>query len=312
VRSRKAARSIISVADLSRTELEGVLERAASIKKAMDTGRRVGTLEGMVIGLLFEKPSTRTRVSFESAALRMGGHPVYMSAGELQLSRGEPIDDTSVILGGYLDAIVARVYSNSTVEGLARHSGVPVINALSDTEHPTQIVSDLLTMREAKGKLKSLKLAYVGDGNNVCNSLLLGCALQRMRVSVACPAGYEPEAGVVRKAEGLGGEVEVVDDPAVAVADADFVYTDVWVSMGDESEKEERMKRFSGYKVDAALMKGANRDAKVMHCLPAHRGLEISGEMLDGPISIAWEQGRNKLFGAAASMEFVLRGLPSR
>jgi ornithine carbamoyltransferase len=302
-------RSILSVADLSSSELGSVISRSGDLKVLIKARKPIHTLEGKAIGLLFEKPSTRTRTSFEVAAIRLGGHPLYLSAAELQLSRGEPVKDTARILGGYLDMIVARVYSQETLEQLAEHSGLPVINALSDIEHPTQAVSDLLTVKEVKGKLKGLTLAYIGDGNNVCNSLILGAALSGMNMIVACPEGYEPDRSLYSGAESLakksGARLRVIHDPAEAVADADVVYTDVWVSMGEEEEKDKRMKAFKGYQVNAALMESAPREAVVMHCLPAHRGLEITDDVIEGKQSVAWLQGENKLYGAAASLEFV-------
>ena len=261
------------------------------------------------MGLLFEKPSTRTRTSFEVATLRLGGSPVYLAASDLQLSRGEPIKDTARVLGGYLDIVVARVFAQSTLVQLAAYSGRPVINALSETEHPTQAVSDLLTIKEAKGTLQGITLAYVGDGNNVCNSLLLAGALTGMNVVVASPEGYEPEDSLIRKAKSLakstGGSIELVRDPKDAVASADAVYTDVWVSMGEEKEQEARVRAFKRYQVNSALMGSAPRGAVVMHCLPAHRGLEITDDVLEGRQSVAWQQGENKLYGAAASLEYV-------
>jgi ornithine carbamoyltransferase len=261
--------------------------------------------------LLFEKPSTRTRTSFEVAALRLGGGAVYLPSSELQLSRGEPIKDTARILGGYLDCIVARVYAHDTVTELSKYSGVPVINALSDLEHPTQIVCDLLSVLEAKGKLEGLKLAYVGDGNNVCNSLLLGCATAGMNMSVACPKGYEPDKGILQKATEIGkqsgAELSIVRQPKDAAENADVLYTDVWVSMGEEKERQKKMRAFRGYQINAGLLHVAAENAVVMHCLPAHRGLEITDDMIEGKQSIVWAQGENKLYGAAAILDFLLR-----
>jgi ornithine carbamoyltransferase len=302
-------RSILSVSDLSRSEIEGLITRSGFLKNQIQTGRSPALLKNRVVGLLFEKPSTRTRASFEVATIRLGGDPVYLSASELQLSRGEPVKDTARILGGYLDIIVGRVYSQETLVQLAKHSGRPIVNALSDVEHPTQIISDLFTIKEVKGRLSGLTIAFIGDGNNVSHSLLLGGALTGMNVTVACPEGYDPDPRIYRQAGSLakktGATVQVVRDPKKAVADADVVYTDVWVSMGDESEKEQRMRAFQGYQVNAALMRAAPRDAIVMHCLPAHRGLEITDDVLEGRQSVAWREGENKLYGAAASLEFV-------
>ena len=304
-------RNILSISDLSRSELESMVARSGVLKKRIRKRTVQTTLEGKVVGLLFEKPSTRSRTSFEVATIRLGGAPVYLAAGELQLSRGEPVKDTARILGGYLDVIVGRVYSQDTLVELSKHSGRPIVNALSDLEHPTQIISDLFTIAEAKGRLRGLTTAFIGDGNNVSNSLLLGGALTGMNVTIACPEGYDPDPKIYSRskslAKGSGARLDVVRDPRKAVADADVVYTDVWVSMGDESEKEKRMRAFKGYQVNADLMRGAPGGALVMHCLPAHRGLEITDDVLEGRQSVAWQQGENKLYGAAASLEFVTR-----
>ena len=304
-------KSFLSVSDASKPEIDRVLARAKTIKAAIKGGRSLSTLRGKIVGLLFEKPSTRTRTSFEVAARRLGGESIYLSANELQLSRGEPIKDTARILGGYLDGIVARVYLHDTVAQLAKHSGVPVVNALSDLEHPTQIISDLFTIEEAKRRLKGLVLAYVGDGNNVCNSLLLGAAIEGMRFRVACPEGYEPNQAILKQAEEIcrstGGETKILRKPSEAAGGADVLYTDVWVSMGDESSKQKRMQDFNGYQINSDLLKVAKKDASVMHCLPAHRGLEITDEVIEGKQSVVWQQGENKLYGAAALLEWLLR-----
>jgi ornithine carbamoyltransferase len=303
-------KSFLSVSDISKLELDRVLSRSKAIKTVVKRGRSLVTLKGKIAGLLFEKPSTRTRTSFEVAARRLGGDSIYLAANELQLSRGEPVKDTARILGGYLDGIVARVYAHDTVVQLAKYSKVPVINALSDLEHPTQIVSDLFTVQEVKGKLKGLKLAYVGDGNNVCNSLLLGGALEGMSIAVACPAGYEPNLTILKDAEKMsrtsGGNIDVSHDPLEAAKDADLLYTDVWVSMGDEASKEKRMKDFDGYQINDDLLRVAKKDASVMHCLPAHRGLEITDDVIEGRQSIVWQQGENKLYGAASLLEWLM------
>lgn len=226
------------------------------------------------------------------------------------MSRGEPVKDTARILGRYLSAIVARVDSHETAEELSRFSGVPVINALSDLEHPTQTVSDLLTIREAKGTLKGLKLAYVGDGDNVCNSLIMGAAMTGMDATVACPRGYEPNEAVLKRAMDAasagGSKIAVVHDPAEAAAGADVLYTDVWVSMGEEKERNRRLRAFRGFQVNGSLLARANRGAMVMHCLPAHRGLEITDEVIEGPNSVVWRQGENKLYGAAAVLDWLV------
>lgn len=303
-------RSFLSVADASKPEIDRILTRARTIKATVKRGRSLSRLSGKIVGLLFEKPSTRTRTSFEVAARRLGGESIYLAANELQLSRGEPVKDTARVLGGYLDGIVARVYAHDTVAQLARNSGVPVVNALSDLEHPTQIVSDLFTIQESKRTLKGVKVAYIGDGNNVCNSLLLGAAIEGMNISVACPGGYEPNKTIQKQAEdkckSTGGSVEILRTPSDAARGADVLYTDVWVSMGDEASKEKRMRDFAGYQINSELLKVAKRDASVMHCLPAHRGLEVTDDVIEGKQSIVWQQGENKLYGAAAILEWLV------
>lgn len=303
-------RNLLSFADISSRELAVLLSKCGQFKSRIKAHRSSDALKGKVVGLLFEKPSTRTRASFEVATLRLGGDPVYLSASELQLSRGEPLKDTARILGGYFDALVARVYAHDTVVQLARYSGIPLVNALSDLEHPTQIVSDLFTILEVKGSLKGLNLAFISDGDNVCNSLLLGAATVGMNMVVACPPAYGPNAEILAKAEKMakdtGSVLRIVNDPKEAAAGADVLYSDVWVSMGQEDEKEQRMKAFSGYQINPELLGLAAKDAIVMHCLPAHRGLEITDEVLEGKQSVAWQEGENKLYGAAAVLDFVI------
>jgi ornithine carbamoyltransferase len=314
------ARSFLSIADVSRQELDAILSKARDFKARFPeqtiTRHEHGepviayTLDRRVVGLLFEKPSTRTRTSFEVAALRLGGQAVYLPSSELQLSRGEPVRDTARILGRYLDCIVARVYAHDTVARLSQYSGIPVINALSDFEHPTQIVCDLYTILEAKGKLEGLALAYIGDGNNVCNSLLLGTAMMGVSMTAACPPGHHPNRAILEKAkeigERTGAKLGIVKQPRDAARGADVLYTDVWVSVGQEKERQRRMRTFRGYQINSALVKVAAEDAVVMHCLPAHRGLEITDLVMEGPQSLVWTQAENKLCGAAAILDFLL------
>ena len=306
------ARSLLSVGNLSSEELDGIFTRSLELKPSLMERDSVRVLENKVVGLLFEKPSTRTRTSFQTAVLRLGGQAVYLPSSELQLSRGEPIEDTARILGSYLDAIVARVYSHKTVEDLAKHSGIPVLNGLSDLEHPTQIVCDLLTVKEVKRNLKGLTLAFIGDGNNVSNSLLLGTALTGMDMNLACPEGYDPDPGILHKAKAIaadtGSKLRIVRSPEEAARDADVLYTDVWVSMGEEKEREARLRAFKGYQINTNLLSLAAKDAVVMHCLPAHRGLEITGDVIEGKQSIVWEQGENKLYGAVGLLDFFMGG----
>lgn len=304
------ARSLLTLKDISREDLFSIFDKAKALKADIKKRKTINTLQNKVLGILFEKPSTRTRASFETAALRLGGKVVYLSSNELQLRRGEPVKDTARILGSYLDGLVARVYEHKTVEELSHHAGVPVINGLSDFTHPTQAVCDLFTVLEVKGKLEGLTLAYIGDGNNVCQSLFLCCALAGMNMTAACPSGYHPNADIFKDARQIaqetGSEIRVVEAPKDAAEGADILYTDVWVSMGQEEEKDEKLKIFQGYQVNAGLLKAASTDASVMHCLPAYRGLEITDDIMEGPQSIVWQQGENKMYGAAAILDFFL------
>jgi ornithine carbamoyltransferase len=303
------ARSLLSVSDLSAQDLAGMLDRMKSLKPAIKRRDALSDLRGIVVGMLFEKPSTRTRTSFEVATVRLGGFPVYLASEELQTSRGEPIKDTARILGSYLDVIVGRVYSHETLTAMAAYSGVPVLNGLSDLEHPTQVISDLFTISETKGRLKGLTLAFIGDGDNVCNSLLLGASLTGMNVVAACPSGYAPNPDILRRAEEnakrSGCTVRVVDDPKEAAVDSDVLYTDVWVSMGEEKEANRRIRAFRGFQINSEMLKLASKDAVVMHCLPAHRGLEITDDVIEGKQSVVWRQAENKLYGAAVALDFV-------
>jgi len=288
---------ILSFLDL-KDIINEVFESAAQLKAEARQGEFKELLKGRTLAMIFEKASTRTRVSFEVAMTQLGGHALYLSPKDMQLGRGETIADTARTLSRYVDAIMIRAYRHENVVELARHASVPVINGLTDLEHPCQATSDFFTMREIKGTLNGVKLAYVGDGNNVCHSLLLGSALLGVNFSCATPRGYEPEPGIVQQAISLaqksGAKIEILNDPAMAVRGADFIYTDVWVSMGQENEAEQRMRDFRGYQVNSELLKHAP-EAKVMHCLPAKRGYEITDEVIDGEASIVWEQAENRL-----------------
>ena len=303
-------RSFVSFSDISNDELKTILDRVREIKSSIKRREKLTTLADAVVGLLFEKPSTRTSAGFEVATLRLGGVPLYFSSHDMQLSRGEPVKDTARVLGSDLDGIVARVFSNSTVVELAQYSHIPVINGLSDLEHPTQVVSDLFTILEKKGTLQGLKLAYVGDGDNMCNSLLLGAAASGMNMNVACPKGYEPNGDILSRAEKTsamtGARLNVVNSPSDAAKKADVLYTDVWVSMGEETEAQKRMTDFRGFQINSTLLEMAKEDAIVMHCLPAHRGLEITDDVIEGKQSAVWLQAENKLYGAAGVLEFFL------
>ncbi len=307
-----AKRDLVSVLDAER-DLIGLLELAGNLKNRAKAGEPFEPLKGKSLAMIFEKASTRTRVSFEVGMSQLGGHAVNLSPQDTQLGRGETIADSARVLSRYVDAIMYRAYRHEDMVELARNATVPVINGLDDLEHPCQIISDLFTILEAKKKLQGLRIAYVGDGNNVCNSLLLGAAITGAHISVGCPKDHRPDAGVLREAEriakGPGSEVRVVTDAKDAVADADVVYTDVWVSMGMEKEKAEREKLFHPYQVNVSLMTHAKPDAIVMHCLPAHRGLEITDAVMDGPQSIVFEQAENRLHAQKAILARFIGGI---
>lgn len=304
------ARSLLTTDDLTRQDLLAIFDRARDLKAGIKARKVLDVLTSQVIGILFEKPSTRTRTSFESAILRLDGKAIYLAPGNLQIKRGEPIQDTARMLGAYLDALVARVYRHDTVADLARYADIPVINGLSDFEHPSQAVCDLFTIMEVKGRLEGLTLAYIGDGNNVCHSLLLACALAGMHMKVACPRGYCPDPDLLEKARNLGQEtgvtLEVMEAPEEAAAGAEVLYTDVWVSMGEEDDETVKLKAFEGYQINGELLKVAAPDASVMHCLPAHRGLEITDAVIEGPQSIVWQQAENKMYGAAGILAYLV------
>ncbi|MEA3323686.1 MAG: ornithine carbamoyltransferase [Euryarchaeota archaeon] len=297
---------LISASDLKREEMYNLLDLAARMKEGRDS--YMDALKGMSLAMIFEKQSTRTRVSFEVAMTELGGHALYLNYADLQLGRSETICDTASILSRYVHAITARVYRHETVRELARCADIPVINALSDMEHPCQLLADLLTIRECKGDMGGLRIAWIGDGNNVCNSLILGSAITGMNLSVACPAGYEPDARVVAHANELGSSLLITNDPVEAASGADVLYTDVWVSMGDEKEEEERLRDFSGFQINSDLLGHAKSDCIVLHCLPAHRGQEISAEVLDGEHSVILDQAENRLHAQKALLMTVIPG----
>jgi ornithine carbamoyltransferase len=288
------ASSFLAVADLDAEHLHLVLELAGRMKK--EPSAWYDTLRGETLALLFEKPSTRTRVSFAAAAARLGMSPLALRPDELQLGRGEPLADTARVLSSYVAAIAIRTFSHATLEEFAAHSAVPVVNALSDRHHPCQALADLLTLHELFGRLEGRKLAFVGDGNNVAHSLIEACARAGVEIAVASPAAYAPDPEIVRAVRRIAtAPVDVCEDPREAVADADAVYTDVWVSMGDEAERRERLRSLAPYRVDDRLMRLAAEEAVFLHCLPAHRGEEVTASVIDGPQSEVWRQAANRL-----------------
>ena len=301
-------RDFLSIDDLTPAELEHLLTLSSKVKASPDD--YAGRLNGKAVALIFEKPSTRTRVSFEVAVASMGGHPLALSSSELQLGRGETIEDTGRVLSRYVDAIVLRTFGQDRLVALAEGASVPVVNSLSDQEHPCQILADLLTVFEQRGALPGQTLAYLGDGNNVTHSLLLGGAKGGMTVRAGTPEGFEPDADVVRRAEEIGretgGAVRITTDPAQAASGADVLYTDVWASMGQEEEHDERVRVMEPYRIDAEMVGRAAPDAIVMHCLPAHRGEEITDEVIDGPRSVVWDQAENRLHTQKALLLWLL------
>ena len=291
---------LIEMADLSHEQLIEILDMADDLKEKRLRGKVSDLLRNKSLAMIFEKSSTRTRVSFEVAMSDVGGHSLYLNYKDIQIGRGEPISDTAKVLSRYVHGICARVNSHETIKGLAENATIPVINALSDLEHPCQILADLMTIREYKSKFSGLKYAWIGDGNNVCNSAIIGCALVGMNIAIACPPGYEPNSDIVAKAKELGGNVTITHDREEAAKDADVLYTDVWVSMGDEEEREKRLSDLGPYQINSELLDIAKHDAIVMHCLPAHRGEEITEEVLEGPHSVVFDQAENRLHAQKA------------
>jgi ornithine carbamoyltransferase len=297
-------RGFTRVADFSTDELELVLDLAERMKTATREEQLV--LPGRSLGMIFQKPSTRTRVSFEVGIAQLGGHGLYLRADDLQLGRGETIRDTATVLSRYLNGIVIRTFAQADVEELAEHADIPVINGLTDETHPCQALADMLTIRERLGRLEGVRVAYLGDGNNVCSSLMVAAARLGSSFVAATPAGYEPDEHAVAVAREAGAEVDVVDDPAEAVRDADVLYTDVWTSMGQEEERERRLGDLAGFGITDELLAQAGNGAIVLHCLPAHYGEEITEEILYGSRSAVWDQAENRLHAQKALMALVM------
>ncbi|CAD7772438.1 Ornithine carbamoyltransferase, anabolic [Candidatus Methanoperedenaceae archaeon GB37] len=288
-------KNFLSIKDLTRDEIIDILDTSCRLKEERKSSKTGEELRKKTLLLLFEKRSTRTRISFEVAMNELGGTSIYLNPADTQLGRGETIGDTSRVVSRYVHAIAARVNDHQRLIELAENSTIPVINALSDLEHPCQLLADLMTIREEKGRLEGLRLAWVGDGNNVCNSAILASSLTGIKIRVATPKGYEPDQEIVRDGRRLGGNITVTDDPREAVKSADIVYTDVWTSMGDEEEREQRLIDFKPYQVNRELLEMAKDDAIVLHCLPAHRGEEITDEVMNGPNSRVLDQAENRL-----------------
>ena len=302
-------RDFISLKDYAPEEITHLLDLAQELKARQKQGRPHHLLAGRTLGMIFHKSSTRTRVSFEVGMFQLGGHALYLGA-DLQLNRGETIADTARTLSRYLDGIMIRTFAHKDVLDLAEHASIPIINGLTDLLHPCQVLADLLTIREKKCSLKGLKLAYVGDGNNMAHSLMFGGAKMGLHVSIGSPLGYQPKAEIVAAAWGIaketGGSVEVTKSPEQAVSGADVVYTDVWASMGQEGEKAERARIFAPYQVNAGLLKAAKDDCIFLHCLPAYRGLEVTDEVLDGHHSVVFDQAENRLHAQESIMALTI------
>ena len=301
---------LLALGDFSQATLRSLIDRALALKADRQRGVRHQLLAGRTICLLFEKPSTRTRVSFEAGMYGLGGQVIFMPTRESQLGRGEPLKDTARVLSRYVDAIVVRTFGQEVVEELARYAAVPVINALTDLHHPCQVLSDLMTVLEVKGTLDGVKTAWIGDGNNMANSWIEAASVFGFPLTLACPDGFGPNQTILDRARARSAlPIAVVRDPAEAIQGADVVNIDVWASMGQEEEQEQRLGLFQEYQLDAALLAKANPDAIVLHCLPAHRGEEVTDEVLEGPQSVIFEQAENKMHIHAAILEhFILKG----
>ena len=300
---------LLALGDFSSQQLWSLLNRALELKAQRKQGTLHQQLAGHAICLLFEKPSTRTRVSFEAAMYGLGGQVIFMSAKESQLGRGEPLKDTARVLSRYVDAIVVRTFGQEVVSELAEYATVPVINALTDLHHPCQVLSDLMTVIELKKELSALKTVWIGDGNNMANSWIDAASVLNLPLTLACPEGFDPDPGILAKARARStASIEVFRDPYQAIADADVINVDVWASMGQESEQEARIARFQSFQLDQAMLAKAKPDAIVLHCLPAHRGEEITEEVLEGPQSVVFDQAENKMHMHKAILEQFILG----
>jgi ornithine carbamoyltransferase len=305
-------RDLVSIRDLARQEIEGLFALTSDVKDRLTRDEPHPILRGRTLALVFEKPSLRTRVTFEVAMTHLGGHAIYLAPQDIRLGARETVEDAARNLSRWVDGIVARTFDHGVVEQLAQHAEVPVINGLTDLLHPCQVLSDLFTLREKRGALGGLRVAFIGDGNNVCNSWLTGAAKTGIHLTVACPKGYEPNRDVAAKAReeaaATGATLDIMHDPVRAAREADVLYTDVWTSMGQEAERDQRLRDFQGFQVNQALVDLARKDVVVMHCLPAHRGEEITDEVMDGPHSIILDQAENRLHVQKAILVTLLRG----
>jgi ornithine carbamoyltransferase len=296
-------RHFLTLLDLSPDELQGLIRRAIELKAKLRAGELHQPLRGKILGMVFEKSSTRTRVSFEAGMAQLGGHALFLSPRDTQLGRGEPIEDTARVLSRMVDIIMIRTYEHEKIERFAAHSQVPVINALTDRCHPCQLLADMQTYIEHRGDIRGRSVAWIGDGNNMCHSYIGAAKQFGFQLKIAAPEGYAPDPGIVACG---AGHVEVFTDPASAARGADLVVTDVWASMGQEEEQSARARAFAAYQVDAQLMRVAAKDALFMHCLPAHRGEEVAADVIDGPQSVVWEEAENRLHAQKALLELLL------
>jgi ornithine carbamoyltransferase len=305
-------KDLVSIEDITKMDIEMILNVSELIRTKHRNNELFVPLLGKALAMIFKKPSTRTRVSFEIAMFQLGGAAIYLSPNEIQLGRGESIPDTAKVLSRFINGIMIRTFAHSEVIELAENASVPVINGLTDFSHPCQIISDMLTIKDKKKVLKEITVAWVGDGNNVCNSWLFGAPKMEMNLRVASPKGYEPDKEVVKKAVELAKagktQVSITNDPFEAVRDADVIYADTWTSMGQEAESEKRLRDFNGFQVNAALVKQAKKDCMVMHCLPAHRGEEITDEVMDGPNSVVFDQAENRLHAQKGILALLMQG----
>ncbi|MBQ5312035.1 MAG: ornithine carbamoyltransferase [Oscillospiraceae bacterium] len=298
---------LLKMADLSRDDIIELLNLADQLKYELKHGIPHHHLEGKTLGMIFQKSSTRTRVSFETGMYQLGGQALFLSNRDLQIGRGEPVEDTARVLSRYLDGIMIRTFEQSEVEALAEYGSIPIINGLTDYCHPCQVLADLMTVREYKGQFDGLKMTYIGDGNNMANSLIVGGLTVGMKVSVACPEGYHPDESVLSFAKGFEGMFELTDSPVDAARDADVLFTDVWASMGQEDEAEQRRKAFAGYQINDDVMAAAKRDAIVQHCLPAHREEEITAKVFEAHADEIFDEAENRLHAQKAVMVRLLK-----
>ena len=302
MKKRRTPQHFLSLLDLNPDELSYLIERACELKKQVKSGKTNKVLTGKVLAMIFEKSSTRTRVSFEAGMVQLGGSAMFLSPRDTQLGRGEPIEDTAKVLCGMVDAVMIRTFEHENIELFAEHSSVPVINGLTDMVHPCQLLADMQTYKEHRGSIKGKTVTWIGDGNNMCHSYINAARQFDFELNIACPEGYEPEDGILQAA---GDKCQVFGNPMDAARNSNLIVTDTWVSMGQEEEKEERKRAFEGYRVTKEMMALANSDALFMHCLPAYRGKEVDAEVIDSPSSVVWDEAHNRMHAQKALLEFL-------